>query len=29
LSFFFFVDIAATIGWLWAWEKVHSRLNQL
>ncbi len=29
LSIFFFVEIAATIGWLWAWEKVHTRLNQL
>lgn len=29
LSIFFFVDIAATLGWLWALQKVHTRLNEL
>jgi hypothetical protein len=29
VSVFFFVDIAATLGWLWALSKVHSRLNEL
>ena len=29
VSVFFFVDIAATLGWLWALSKVYSRLNEL
>lgn len=29
VSLFFFMDIAATIGWLWALHKVHSRLDEL